>query len=215
VVVGDVSGHSLSSALLAAATSAHIRSNAELCHEIGDIVAHANRLLFREMNGESFVTLFFLRIDPRRRFLHYVNAGHPSGYVLDGSGDVKAVLKSESLPLAVLSDTEFPVIGPVNLATGDTVLIVSDGVLEAQSPEGQAFGSDRGDHGNVVHQMMCDYQKKEMGGLAYLRLLEFAPDGETVQVWTYSPYREKMQISILEDFVFKLQDASAAASSAN
>jgi hypothetical protein len=63
--------------------------------------------------------------------------------------------------------------------------------------------------------MMCDYQQKEMGGLAYLRLLKFAPDGEAVQVRTCSPYRETMQIFILKDFVFKLQDAPAAASSAS
>ena len=54
-----------------------------------------------------------------------------------------------------------------------------------------------------------------MGGLAYLRLLEFAPDGETVQVRTYSPYRKKMQISKVEDFAFKLRDAPRATSSDN
>ncbi|MEM7390887.1 MAG: metallophosphoesterase [Verrucomicrobiota bacterium] len=74
------------------------------------------------------------------------------------------------------------------------------------STGGIGYRTDVGDHGNVVHQMMCDYQKKEKGGLAYMRLLEFAPDDTTVQVRTYSPYRKKMQISDLEDFTFTIKD---------
>ena len=72
------------------------------------------------------------------------------------------------------------------------------------STGGIGYRTDKGDHGNVVHQMMCDYQKKEKGGLAYLRLLEFAPGGKTVQVRTYSPYRKKLQVSKLEDFTFQV-----------
>ncbi len=84
------------------------------------------------------------------------------------------------------------------------VMIVISGHV---STGGLGYRTDTGDRGNAVHQMMCDYQKKEKGGLAYLRLLEFAPNGETVQVRTYSPYTKKTRISELEDFAFKLQDA--------
>ncbi len=85
------------------------------------------------------------------------------------------------------------------------VMIVMSGHV---STGGIGYRKDAGDHGNVVHQMMCDYQKKEKGGLAYMRLLEFAPDGKAVQVRTYSPYRKKMQVSHLEDFVFQLEVGS-------
>jgi hypothetical protein len=47
--------------------------------------------------------------------------------------------------------------------------------------------SSVGDHGNVVHQMLVNYQMQVLGGEAYLRLLEFLPDGRTVQVKAYSP----------------------------
>jgi hypothetical protein len=81
------------------------------------------------------------------------------------------------------------------------------------STGGLGYRADAGDRGNVVHQMMCDYQKKKKGGLAYLRMLEFAPDRETVQVRTYSPYTEKVRFSKLEHFKFKLKDAPQAGTS--
>jgi hypothetical protein len=42
--------------------------------------------------------------------------------------------------------------------------------------------------GNKVHQILANYQMREKGGEGYLRLVEFLPDGKTVQIKTYSPY---------------------------
>jgi PAS domain S-box-containing protein len=143
IVIGDVSGHSFSSSLLTAATSSHIRSYAEAYTGIDKIMARANSLLARDTEDNHFVTLFFARIDPQLRSLSYINAGHPPGYVFDKSGAIKATLSGESLPLAVLPDTEFPIGGPVSLEAGDLVLLFSDGVLESMSPDGQMFGVER------------------------------------------------------------------------
>ena len=143
VVVGDVSGHSVSSSLVTAATSSYIRAFAEAYTGIDKILTRTNALLAKEIPEGSFVTLFLARIDPQLRLLSYINAGHPPGYVLDESGAIKATLNGESLPLAILPDTEFPIGGPVSLETGDTVLLITDGVLEAMSPDGQMFGAER------------------------------------------------------------------------
>jgi hypothetical protein len=48
--------------------------------------------------------------------------------------------------------------------------------------------SSTNEHGDVVHQMLVNYQMKALGGEAFLRLVEFHPDGKTVQVKAYSPY---------------------------
>lgn len=53
--------------------------------------------------------------------------------------------------------------------------------------DGTAYMAATGDHGNVVHQMLANYQLLPEGGLGYLRLLEFKPDRITVSVRTYSP----------------------------
>jgi len=53
--------------------------------------------------------------------------------------------------------------------------------------EGTGYRADLNDYGQQVHQILANYQMRELGGEAYLRLLEFAPDGSTVSVLTYSP----------------------------
>jgi 3',5'-cyclic AMP phosphodiesterase CpdA len=47
------------------------------------------------------------------------------------------------------------------------------------------------DHGNVCHQMLSNYQMRDQGGEAYMRLLEFMPDGRSVAVFTYSPLYDR------------------------
>jgi sigma-B regulation protein RsbU (phosphoserine phosphatase) len=153
VVVGDVSGHGVSSALLTATTSAHIRSYAETHSAVDDIVTHVNSFLAQEAEGSRFVTLFFARIDPQLRLLTYISAGHPSAYVLDKSGAVKAVLKGKSLPLGILSETDFPLEGPVSLENGDIVLLITDGVLDAISPDDRTFGTQR-----MLHAVRDNYE---------------------------------------------------------
>ena len=70
------------------------------------------------------------------------------------------------------------------------------------------YRRDEGIHGNVVHQMMVDYEKLR-GGMGFLRLLEFLPDRKTVQVRTYSPVTKGTNPidPALEEFRFELGPA--------
>jgi hypothetical protein len=169
----------------------HDRDWIILCLEMGprdEVVQWANKVLAENHGRRAIiVTHAYLFRNNKRydyRSGHERASPHPWGN--DGEELWQKLIKKHPNVMIVISG---------HVATGGT-----------------GYRKDKGDHGNIVHQMMCDYQKKEMGGLAYLRLLEFAPDGESVQVRTYSPHRKKMQVSSLEDFVFKLQDAPAATS---
>jgi len=59
-------------------------------------------------------------------------------------------------------------------------------------------------HGNVVHQILANYQMRAIGGEGYMRLFEFLPDGETVQVKTYSPFLNKYLTDPQQQFLLKL-----------
>jgi hypothetical protein len=59
--------------------------------------------------------------------------------------------------------------------------------------------------GGVVHQMLVNYQMKAMGGEAFLRLVEFLPDGKTVQVKAYSPYYGTYKTDAQNQFILTLQ----------
>ncbi|MBX3414879.1 MAG: metallophosphoesterase [Pirellulales bacterium] len=61
--------------------------------------------------------------------------------------------------------------------------------------------------GGDVHQHLVNYQMKEEGGQAFLRLYEFLPDGETLQVKAYSPSTDQYKIDAQNQFVVKLNPA--------
>lgn len=141
--IGDVSGHGFSSALLMASTHAYIHALATMELPIAKVFDVANENLAKETDDGQFITAIFGRIDPVTRELTYVSAGHPTAYVVDRSGKMKTGLKSTGLPLAVLPDVTYEEGPPVTLAAGDKVLMVTDGVLETESPDGAYFDTQR------------------------------------------------------------------------
>ena len=143
VVVSDVSGHSIGSAILVASVHSHFHSLAETELAPGKILARVNRVLYQETEDQHFVTALFLRLDPQSRTLVYAGAGHPTGYVLDSSGTVKHELTSTSLPLAVDPGEEFSLSCQIALETGDLIVLHTDGVPEAISTGDAVFGTDR------------------------------------------------------------------------
>jgi serine phosphatase RsbU (regulator of sigma subunit) len=143
LTIADVCGHGLGPALLMASTQAFLRSSAEVHDDISQILGRVNHCLADVAEQHRFVTLFLGRLDPRARTLGFTSAGHPTGYVLDPSGAVKARLESTAPPLAIAPDTTFPLGNTVSLESGDTVLLLTDGISEAQSPAGDAFGIER------------------------------------------------------------------------
>lgn len=142
-VVADVTGHGIGPAIVTASTHAYMRSLAEVHTEVNDILACANTILCREMKDGLFVTLLLARLDPRNRSFVYCSAGHPSGYIIDSSGKLKFVMASTGMPLGVAPGASFPAGDSVRLERGDLVMLLTDGLLEARSPEGILFGSER------------------------------------------------------------------------
>ena len=143
IAVGDVCGHGFGPAMLMAATRAYLRALALSNSRVGDIVNLANRALAADVDDGRFVTLLMARLDPAARSLVYVNAGHPSGYVLGHDGTVRAVLGTTGLPLGVTDTADFPEAEAVALLPGDHVLLLTDGVIEAVGPDRTYFGTER------------------------------------------------------------------------
>ena len=72
--------------------------------------------------------------------------------------------------------------------------------------DGTGYLASRNDRGHTCHQMLANYQMRELGGEGYLRLLEFRPDGKTVVVKTYSPLYESWLLEPDQQFRFELDD---------
>ena len=140
IVVGDVSGHGIGPALLTAETRAYLRALTRANADVGQVATLVNRLLWDDVNGGRFLTLFFGRLDPVARTLTYSSAGHPA-HVIHASGRVTA-LHSQTPPLGMFENLAVPTSAPVKLDKDDVLFIATDGLFDAHSAEGKLLGRD-------------------------------------------------------------------------
>lgn len=142
VLVADASGHGIGAALLAIHTCAFLRGLALSCDDVGELLELTNDRLGPEQVSDRFVTAFLMKLDAGELVLRYSNAGHLPGYVLDRRGRIRAMLSSTGLPLGIAASAPAPSVG-VLLEHDDLILILTDGVVEAASPQGEPFGVER------------------------------------------------------------------------
>lgn len=129
LVVADVMGKGLSAALVAAGVRAVARGTSQF-NDIAESVARIDRSMADDLAEiGAFVTLFTARLDPSRGTLEYVDAGHGLGFVVGTDGATRR-LADEGLPLGVPYAAR-RVAREDRLDHGETLVVVSDGVLDA------------------------------------------------------------------------------------
>lgn len=144
LVVGDVSGHGLGPALLMAEARQCLRALALTSSGIGDMVERAAKLLRGDVGEDGFITMLLVELDLKAGTLNWVNAGHPAGLVMDVTGRIRNQLRADAPALSQFAEIDPPPPRqPMPLAPGDVVVLLTDGLLEAVSPEGEEFGEAR------------------------------------------------------------------------
>ena len=144
VVVGDVAGHGVSSALLMASVRASLRQRRAVGDGIGAIVSDVNRQITRDVGDSGrFMTLFYLVLSGDGRDLAWVRAGHDPGLFYAARDDVFHDLYGEGLALGIDPDYRFQENQRGGLQPRDLILVGTDGIWESRSPDGEMFGKDR------------------------------------------------------------------------
>jgi sigma-B regulation protein RsbU (phosphoserine phosphatase) len=143
VVIGDVSGHGIPSALMMATGRAFIRQRSILPGNFSDIVSDVNRQMTRDFAESSgFMTLFYLSIDPANRNLCWVRAGHDPAIFYDPQTDQFDELRGAGMALGVDADGRYEEFHKTGLQEGQIIVLGSDGLWEARNPRGQMFGKE-------------------------------------------------------------------------
>jgi phosphoserine phosphatase RsbU/P len=141
VGLADVSGHGVSAALNAAMLKVLLMDSAERRTDPSEILSDIDRKLDAVTLPEMFATMIVIRICPETGILEYANAGHESGWLrkLDGQ-----LLELPSTGPVVGVDIGAPwKTGRLEISAGDRVLLVTDGVTEMTSEDGELFGRQR------------------------------------------------------------------------
>ncbi len=143
VVVGDVSGKGVASALFMAASQAALKyAVAENVGSISDIANEANRRLCSQNPMDLFVTVILAIVDLATGHVEYVSAGHEPPYVLAADGARRNLPMTGGLAMGVIDNFSYGS-KTMNLQSGETLVMYSDGLTDMVNVDGELFGKDR------------------------------------------------------------------------
>ena len=143
VVVGDVSGKGVASALFMAASQAALKyAVAEDVGSIAEIADEANRRLCSQNPMGLFVTVILANVDLATGRVDYVSAGHEPPYVMGPDGSRSNLEMTGGLAMGVLDDFEYDS-RTMYLEPGATLFLYSDGMTDMINVDGELYGKGR------------------------------------------------------------------------
>ena len=141
IVVADVAGKGMPAALLMSSLQARFQVLADDPSDLAGLMFRLNRLLVANCPSNRFVTLFFGVLDPAAGTVAYCNAGHNPPLIVRAGGEVSQMDQGGPvlgiLPAASYQEERCEV------ASGDIVVLYSDGVTEAMRADDEEFGEQR------------------------------------------------------------------------
>ncbi len=143
LIIGDVAGKGIPAAMLTSVTRTMLRVEAMRGESPQAIINQANNVLHQDLSrSDSFVTVFVATIDTVKGTLNYASAGHIPGLLWRAEAGTTEQLRATALPLGIFGyEGQAP--HTIQLRPGDTLVLYTDGITEAQSPEGELFGFNR------------------------------------------------------------------------
>jgi sigma-B regulation protein RsbU (phosphoserine phosphatase) len=141
ITLGDVSGKGTAAALLMSSLHAAVHAQAASHNSLVETISAVNNYLADNTPTNRFVTLFYAELDPQTGSLAFINAGHNPPLIVHAAGTTEN-LASGGLPLGIRPNADYKE-GRTQLQQSDVLVIYSDGVSEAVSPQGEEFGTGR------------------------------------------------------------------------
>ena len=144
VVVGDVSGHGVASALLMTTARALIRSISVLEEDTARRITLVNQLLYPDTTDSgNFITLFYLELDMTQRQLRWIRAGHDPAILYNPHEDQFSELAGVGMALGIEAEFAFSTQALEMGIPGQIIVIGTDGIWEAHNPQREMFGKER------------------------------------------------------------------------
>lgn len=145
IIIGDVSGKSIQSALYMAITQSIIRSEADREPSPRNVLISTNRHLSHALAKNSFVTLSYMVMNKSNGAICYASAGHNPMLVCHRNSRKIELIKSRGFPLGMeeqlfnerIEEIEVPI------ETDDILLLFTDGIIEAMNTKGEEYSLER------------------------------------------------------------------------
>jgi sigma-B regulation protein RsbU (phosphoserine phosphatase) len=141
VVIADVEGKGISSAMVMSNLQATLRALVLNLHSLNDIVESLNRMIRTGTRGGMYLSLFLGLLDLKRKTIHYINCGHVPPVIVRAEGEPVSLVEG-GMVLGLFKDPLYDR-GQSKLQTGDVLVLCSDGVTESMDAQEQEYGVDR------------------------------------------------------------------------
>ena len=145
IVIGDVTGHGIPSALLMTTARGFLRERITAPGSTAAIMTDVNRHLARDVDGTNrFMSMFYGEIDAARRRICWTRAGHDPALIFTPGADTVEELAGPGfpLPLGVMKTASYAESRRA-IEPGQVIVIGTDGIWEARNPQGDYFGKNR------------------------------------------------------------------------
>lgn len=142
VFIGDIAGKGVAGALLMARISSEMRMAALTHVDPVEVLTTMNKALIARQQPEVFFTAIYLTLDVDTGQVVLANAGHPMPYCARAGGGLEEITEGAGAPVGILDDPMFEST-TLQLANGDSLVLYTDGVVEAAAADGSLYGSDR------------------------------------------------------------------------
>jgi serine phosphatase RsbU (regulator of sigma subunit) len=141
LLVGDVSGHGISAALIMSMAKILIKSYANV-NSAKTTLDKVNTVLTRDIKNDNFITMFYTVLDFRTNKMIYASAGHNPIIMADRTTKELKQIKADGIFLgvfdsAMVSDNELPI------KENGRIVLYTDGLTEAENLAGEMYGLER------------------------------------------------------------------------
>lgn len=140
ILIADVSGHGVSSALITAMLKSSFTHAARGCLSPSAVLSTINREFTNIMRSEHYITGFYCIIDTEAFTACFANAGHPKQLLLRTDGRIEHI-GANGFFLGMFEQTQYDE-NSVSLEPGDRIIFFTDGIIECPNARGVNFGKD-------------------------------------------------------------------------
>ncbi|MFW6189744.1 MAG: PP2C family protein-serine/threonine phosphatase [Planctomycetota bacterium] len=159
--VADAAGHGVAAALMAGMLKTLFTAGCEEDEDPGAILRSVNRGFVSVTLEEDFASMFVVSLEPGTGAIRYSSAGHEPAYLLAPEPDAEPLrLDAMGPPVGIVQEAEWPD-ASVECVPGSRLVMLTDGLPEARSEDGEFFGRDRllrllGETRDLTAQEVCD-----------------------------------------------------------
>ncbi len=142
LVIADVEGKGVSSALLMSSLQATLRALVMHLHSLEVLALSLNEMIYNDAKSEKFLSIFLGLVDTRRNMLDYINAGHVPPVLVRADTGTRRLLEAGGCAVGLFPNAEYTR-GAAKLEPGDVLVCYTDGILKASDHGEREYGIDR------------------------------------------------------------------------